>query len=91
METEHFSKYIKKRGLSDKNILIPSTAGDCIELLRKLFNNSIDMTFVDPLFSLRKNTMDINDHLKDREYLSWRKMWILELAKVTEFTGERCS
>jgi predicted O-methyltransferase YrrM len=52
-EIEHFSKYIKKR-LSDKNILIPYIAGDCIELLKRLLNNSIDMTFGDSLFSLRK-------------------------------------
>ncbi|MDR0820242.1 MAG: DNA adenine methylase [Endomicrobium sp.] len=63
------------------------TAGDCIELLNRLPDNSVDMTFADPPFNLRKKYGRYNDHLKDQEYLNWCKMWILELVRVTKSTG----
>jgi site-specific DNA-methyltransferase (adenine-specific) len=63
------------------------TAGDCIELLKRLPDDSVDMTFADPPFNLRKKYGRYNDHLKNREYLNWCKMWILELVRVTKSTG----
>ncbi|MFH1563623.1 MAG: hypothetical protein ABIF11_09475 [Nitrospirota bacterium] len=33
--------------------------GDCIEVLKQIPGNSIDMTFADPPFNLKKNVMAI--------------------------------
>ncbi|MDR3256794.1 MAG: hypothetical protein LBT18_04030 [Endomicrobium sp.] len=33
-------------------------AGDCVELLKNLPDNSVDMTFADPPFNLKKNMVN---------------------------------
>ena len=63
------------------------TAGDCIELLKRLPDNSVDMTFADPPFNLRKRYGKYNDYLRNQEYLDWCKIWILELVRITKYTG----
>ena len=47
------------------------TAGDCIELLKRLPDNSVDMTFADPPFNLRKRYGKYNDYLRNQEYLAF--------------------
>jgi len=37
------------------NYLNKITAGDCLNLLRKIPDESVDMTFADPPFNLKKN------------------------------------
>ena len=45
--------------------------GDCLELLKKIPDNSIDMTFADPPFNLNKKYVNHNDKLQLEVYLNW--------------------
>lgn len=61
--------------------------GDCLKLLNKIPDNSIDMTFADPPFNLKKSYNSYKDSLKLKEYLIWCEEWIYELVRITKPSG----
>lgn len=61
--------------------------GDCIELFKGIPDESIDVTFADPPFNLKKGYNSYKDSLKLNEYLEWCKLWINEMVRVTKPTG----
>lgn len=61
--------------------------GDCLELFKDIPDNSIDMTFADPPFNLKKKYTSYNDSLEFQEYLNWCEQWISEMVRVTKPTG----
>ncbi|MDO9579498.1 MAG: site-specific DNA-methyltransferase [Bacteroidales bacterium] len=61
--------------------------GDCIEILKQIPDNSIDMTFADPPFNLKKKYNGYRDNKEFTEYLKWCKDWILEMVRITKPTG----
>lgn len=61
--------------------------GDCLELFKDIPDNSVDMTFADPPFNLKKKYTSYNDSLKFQEYLNWCEKWISEMVRVTKPTG----
>jgi len=57
--------------------------GDCLELLRRLPDASVDMVFADPPFNLGKKYGEgISDALQADEYLRWSKSWLAESVRV---------
>ncbi|MBW1616513.1 MAG: site-specific DNA-methyltransferase [Deltaproteobacteria bacterium] len=63
------------------------TPGDCLELFKKIPDNSVDMTFADPPFNLKKKYKSYKDSLEFQEYLNWCEQWIAEMVRVTKDTG----
>ncbi len=63
------------------------TNGDCLDLLKEIPDESIDVTFADPPFNLKKKYNSTKDSLEIREYLSWCEKWINEMVRVTKPTG----
>jgi len=61
--------------------------GDCLELLRGVPDNSIDMVFADPPFNLKKGYRSCKDDLSLQEYLRWCEKWIVEMVRVTKPSG----
>lgn len=61
--------------------------GDCLKLLKKLPDNSVDITFADPPFNLKKSYNSYKDSLKLQEYLNWCEEWITEMVRITKPTG----
>ena len=61
--------------------------GDCLELLKKIPDNSIDMTFADPPFNLKKKYNGYKDSLEFKEYIKWCDEWIREMVRITKPTG----
>lgn len=61
--------------------------GDCLEVLRKIPDDSIDMTFADPPFNLKKKYNNYQDSLEFAEYVAWSNLWIKELVRVTKPSG----
>lgn len=60
---------------------------DAVDFLKKIPDNSIDITFSDPPFNLNKNYNGYKDSREFEEYLSWSKKWISEMVRVTKPTG----
>ncbi len=61
--------------------------GDCLELFKDIPDNSIDVTFADPPFNLKKKYSSYKDSLEFQEYLDWCEKWIFEMVRVTKPTG----
>jgi site-specific DNA-methyltransferase (adenine-specific) len=61
--------------------------GDCLEVLSKIDNNSVDMVFADPPFNLEKKYGSYNDRKPMEVYLDWCKQWLNEMVRITKPTG----
>ena len=61
--------------------------GDCIELFKAIPDESIDVTFADPPFNLKKKYNSHKDSLIIQDYLYWCEQWITEMVRVTKPTG----
>jgi len=60
---------------------------DCLEVMRKIPDNSVDMTFADPPFNLKKKYNGYKDNKEFNTYLAWCKQWIYEMVRITKPTG----
>ncbi|WP_431027807.1 DNA methyltransferase [Lysinibacillus sp. LZ02] len=61
---------------------------DCIEVLKHLPSNSVDLIFADPPFNLNKEyESGINDNLSKTEYLNWTESWLTECIRVLKDGG----
>lgn len=69
------------------NYLNKILQGDCVCLLKGIPDNSIDMTFADPPFNLKKKYKSYKDSLEIEEYLKWCEEWISEMVRVTKPSG----
>jgi site-specific DNA-methyltransferase (adenine-specific) len=61
--------------------------GDCLELFKNIPDESVDMTFADPPFNLKKKYSSYKDSLELQTYLDWCGQWIGEMVRVTKPTG----
>ena len=73
-----------------KEFLNKITPGDCLRLIKKIPDNSIDLTFADPPFNLKKEYTKYEDKKELKEYLGWCEKWINEMIRVTKPTGSIC-
>jgi len=65
------------------NILL----GDAIEIMRQIPDNYVDMSFADPPFNLKKQYNSYRDNKTVEEYLSWSRLWLKELVRITKPSG----
>jgi len=63
------------------------TQGDNLKLLQEIPDNSVDVTFADPPFNLKKKYNSYKDSLEFANYLEWCKNWIHEMVRITKPTG----
>jgi len=57
-------------------------AGDCLEELSKIEQNSVDFAFADPPYNLGKKYNSYSDDVEITKYFDWCDKWISELARV---------
>lgn len=61
---------------------------DCIEFLRTLPSNSVDLIFADPPFNLNmRYDPKVNDNLSVSKYLNWTYEWLDECVRVLKDGG----
>jgi len=61
--------------------------GDCLEVMKNIPDNSVDVTFADPPFNLKKKYNGYKDSKEFHEYLEWSRRWIYEMVRITKPTG----
>ena len=61
--------------------------GDCLEIMQDIPDNSVDVTFADPPFNLKKKYNGYKDNKENDSYLEWCKQWISEMVRITKPTG----
>jgi len=70
-----------------ENFLNNIHPGDCLELLKQIPDDSVDMTFADPPFNLKKGYKSYKDGLAIQEYIDWCEKWIAEMVRITKPSG----
>ncbi|MEP0006313.1 MAG: site-specific DNA-methyltransferase [Balneola sp.] len=61
---------------------------DCLNLMKSMKDDSVDLIFADPPFNLDKEyPSGINDSLKEKEYREWTENWLSECIRVLKFGG----
>jgi len=70
-----------------ENLINKIIQGDCLEIMRRIPNNSVDITFADPPFNLKKKYNSYYDKHEVEKYLSWCKEWLYEMVRITKPTG----
>lgn len=62
--------------------------GDCLDLMRTLESDSIDLIFADPPFNLKKiYPSNIDDNLKEYQYINWCEDWADECVRLLKPGG----
>lgn len=79
---EFFKKKIIPQYQYDDGIICNE---DCIEFLKMLKNNSVDMIFADPPYNIRKAVWD--EFESQEEYIKWSVKWIKEASRVLKDDG----
>ena len=80
--TEAAAKFIDLSSMVGKVI-----QGDALCVMEKIPDNSIDMTFADPPFNLKKTYNRYKDNKEVDEYLAWCTDWIHEMVRITKPSG----
>ncbi len=61
---------------------------DCLKVLPKIEDASVDTIFADPPFNLDKQYgKKVNDNLSDKAYLMWSKSWLKECIRILKPGG----
>ncbi|QDV75647.1 DNA-methyltransferase [Botrimarina mediterranea] len=61
--------------------------GDCVQLLRQVADESVDLAFADPPYNIGFKYDEYQDNHADEVYLNWCEEWITELHRVVKPTG----
>lgn len=62
--------------------------GDCLELLSKMDDESVDLIFADPPFNLNKEyESGYDDLIDEQQYKIWTEKWLLESTRVLKEGG----
>jgi len=61
--------------------------GDATEEMKKIPDNSIDMTFADPPFNLNKKYGNYKDEKTSEDYVKWCEQWLNEMVRITKPSG----
>lgn len=60
---------------------------NCIDALKNIDTNSINVIFADPPFNLSKKYNSYKDNLNPNEYMVWSEKWITECCRVLKDDG----
>jgi len=96
---EHISdKYFSTRkNLIDNSVVVEEQfstnlgklyQGDCLELLKKMDDESVDLVFADPPFNLGKlYPSKMDDNISENKYIKWSQEWLFECTRILKPGG----
>lgn len=61
--------------------------GDALEIMSQIPDDSVDVTFADPPFNLKKSYEQYEDDKETRDYLDWCRQWLSKMVRITKPTG----
>ncbi|HVF89568.1 MAG TPA: DNA methyltransferase [Blastocatellia bacterium] len=61
--------------------------GACLEILRAVPSETVDLAFADPPFNLTKNYSGYSDDRDESDYIGWCKRWLVEYERVLKPGG----
>lgn len=79
-------KKIQKPAFRTENGLLYND--DCLEVMRNMPDDSVDLIFADPPFNLNKfYESGMNDKLSKTDYLNWTESWLSECVRILKNGG----
>ena len=60
---------------------------DCVDLMRSMDPESVNMIFADPPFNLNKKYISYRDNLPFEEYIDWTRSWIAQACRILKPDG----
>ncbi|MEW6175585.1 MAG: site-specific DNA-methyltransferase [Pseudomonadota bacterium] len=61
---------------------------DCLDVLKSIESDTVDLVFADPPFNLDKlYPSSMNDNRREEEYLNWTEEWLRECVRVLRHGG----
>lgn len=81
---------IQPLSISSENLDLKTSKiikGDCLEELKKIPDNSIDLIFVDPPYNVDKKYDSYNDSIEMHHYFEWCDKWIEQLVRILKNGG----
>ena len=61
--------------------------GDCIKLMKKIDDESIDLVFADPPFNIGYEYDEYDDRQNDEKYLEWCSEWMAHVHRILSPSG----
>jgi len=61
--------------------------GDCIEIMKNMPSESVDLIFADPPFNIGLKYDNYNDKRSYEDYYNWSEKWISETYRILKKTG----
>jgi DNA modification methylase len=69
---------------TEQNLIV----SDCLEVMKKMPSESIDLIITDPPFNIGKDYGGVYEDKKEfNEYIEWCKKWLLECIRLLKSTG----
>ncbi len=75
-------KPLNKKLAIKENIASQLINGNCLEVLKKMPENSVDFVFADPPYNINKKYDGWCDDIQIEEYFTWCDKWIKEIYRV---------
>lgn len=60
---------------------------DCLNGLKKISDDSVDIVIVDPPYNIGKNFGNNKDNMPLKEYIDWSKKWMNECIRIIKSSG----
>jgi DNA modification methylase len=76
----------KKRAIPDA-LLNQIHRGKCLDLLKRIPSQTVDLAFADPPFNLTKAYSSYTDEREPGDYIGWCKRWLVEYVRVLKEGG----
>jgi site-specific DNA-methyltransferase (adenine-specific) len=77
---------VQKRNVPD-GMLDQLQRARCLDALKAIPSETIDLAFADPPFNLTKTYNGYSDDLRDSDYIGWCKRWLVEYERVLKPGG----
>ena len=61
--------------------------GDCIKLMQRIEDGSVDLVFADPPFNIGYEYDEYDDRQEDQKYLDWCSQWMAEIYRILSPSG----
>lgn len=61
--------------------------GDCLKLMKKIDDGTVDLVFADPPFNIGYEYDEYDDRQDDEKYLDWCSRWMAEVHRILKPSG----
>ena len=87
LESRSAESVVSRHHLMPEHMLDRCHNAPCLEVLKTIPSETIDLAFADPPFNLTKDYSGYSDDRGEGEYIGWSKRWLIEYERVLKPGG----